>query len=76
MNHSFLCPLGDDEVYTTLNDEALSRWDSLNKKWGEEIYHQDGLLISETTERMSEGFPCKDFFFLILTHSKQKPSTY
>jgi len=43
---------GNDEVYTFMNDEAIDRWHALNKKWGEEIYHECGLLVLSTHKQL------------------------
>ena len=36
---------GADLLLTELMEESEEEWRRLNKKWGEEVYHEDGILV-------------------------------
>ena len=45
---------GDDEVFTALAEESIEGWRRWNLEWGQELYHNDGLLIM-TRETIRPG---------------------
>jgi len=45
---------GTDLLYVELNDRAIEIWHEWNNKWGEELYHEVGLLVL-SREEMKKG---------------------
>ena len=38
---------GKDELISDLMEECIEEWKRLNKRWGEEVYHEDGLTVKK-----------------------------
>jgi len=45
---------GNDLDYVDLHTEALKKWREWNKNWGEELFHETGLLVA-SKEKLQEG---------------------
>jgi glycine/D-amino acid oxidase-like deaminating enzyme len=58
---------GADELYTSMAEAALERWDAWNAQWETPLYHQDGFLLL-TTEPMQPGGFEQDSFDLLRRH--------
>jgi glycine/D-amino acid oxidase-like deaminating enzyme len=55
---------GSDELYMTLMEKALPRWDQWNLQWGETLYHQDGFLFLTAGEMRPGDFEYESFELL------------
>jgi glycine/D-amino acid oxidase-like deaminating enzyme len=55
---------GSDDLYMTLMEVALLRWDKWNLQWGEKLYHQDGFLFLTSNEMRAGDFEYESFQLL------------
>jgi len=58
---------GDDEFYFQLHHEALKGWRSWNQQWGEELFHETGLLMLSKS-KMEENPFVRDGYKMALKH--------
>lgn len=55
---------GADEVYTALAERAREGWLRWNEEWGEELYHEDGLLMLSRGSMQPGGFAYESYYLL------------
>ncbi len=55
---------GADELYMALTEQALEGWEAWNRRWGEELYHQVGVLFVTRDEMRPGGFEHESFVLL------------
>lgn len=55
---------GADELYTTLGEQALSRWEVWNARWGKPLYHPVGFLLLTRSSLDTPGFEANSFTLL------------
>src|SRR3989304_405184 len=55
---------GSDELYAALAEEALAGWDLWNERWGERLYHEDGVLFLSSDRMRPGGFEHDSFHLL------------
>ena len=47
---------GADTQHTAMGEACIARWREWNRKWGEELYHEDGLLVMSRDTMRSGTF--------------------
>ncbi len=52
---------GDDELYVELCAEAIQGWHAWNRRWNEEVYHEDGILIASSQPMTPGSFEYDSF---------------
>jgi len=55
---------GSDDLYAALAEEALAGWDRWNERWGERLYHEDGVLFLSSGKMRRGGFEHDSFHLL------------
>lgn len=55
---------GADELYTALAEQAREGWLQWNEEFGEELYHEDGLLMLAQGEMQPGGFTYESYHLL------------
>src|SRR5262245_29745046 len=55
---------GADELYAALAEEAIAGWERWNQRWGEALYHEDGVVFLSSGTLRPGGFEHDSFELL------------
>ena len=56
---------GADSLYSTLAADAIEGWHRWNEAWGEDLYHEDGILLTSSVPMTTGSFEYDSYTLLI-----------